>query len=274
DGSLKKYLAQKDDLHAGRTLRPDPEGTTVKDLANHFLNQKKRAVDVGELSPRTWTDYKEACDLAVTAFGKNRLASDLAPEDFAKLRDQVAKQYGPHRLGKTIQCIRCLFKYGFEVGLIAVPARFGPGFKRPSKKTLRLHKAAQGPKLFTREEITRLLAAAGAPLRAMILLGVNCGFGNSDLGNLPSSALDLDAGWLDYPRPKTGIARRCPLWPEPVQAIRESLSKRPTPKEEADAGLVFITIRGQGWSKDKADSPVSKEFKKLLNALGINGHRN
>jgi hypothetical protein len=40
DGALQKYLEQKDDLHASRTPRPDPEALTVKELANTFLNAK------------------------------------------------------------------------------------------------------------------------------------------------------------------------------------------------------------------------------------------
>src|SRR5687768_3468581 len=46
DGALKKYLEQMDDLHAGRTPRPDPEALTVKGLANHFLNSKQARVDI------------------------------------------------------------------------------------------------------------------------------------------------------------------------------------------------------------------------------------
>jgi hypothetical protein len=45
----------------------------------------------------------------------------------------------------------------------------------------------------------------------MMLLGLNAGFGNNDCAALPISALDLDAGSVDFPRPKTGIARRAPL---------------------------------------------------------------
>jgi len=58
----------------------------------------------------------------------------------------------------------------------------------------------------------------------MILLGINCGLGNKDVGNLPASSIDLERGWLDYPRGKTGVTRRCPLWPETVEAIRESIA--------------------------------------------------
>ena len=39
----------------------------------------------------------------------------------------------------------------------------------------------------------------------MILLATNCGFGNNDCGTLPKSALDLEAGWVDYLRPKTAV---------------------------------------------------------------------
>ena len=43
DGALKKYLEQKDALHAGRKPRPDTEALTVKDLANAFLNAQAGA---------------------------------------------------------------------------------------------------------------------------------------------------------------------------------------------------------------------------------------
>jgi integrase len=272
--ALARYEEQKDALHAGRKPREAPDGITVKELVNRFLNQKQTLVEVGELSPRTWTGYREACDELVAAFGKARLVADLDADDFAGLRNTLGNKWGPHRLGTTIQCVRCVFKFAFEAGAILTPMRFGPGFKRPSKKTLRINRAKQGPKLFTAEEIRRLLNAAGVPVKAMLLLGVNAGLGNSDVGNLPLTALDLEGGWLDFPRPKTGLPRRCPLWPETVAALREALAQRKEPKDKADAALVFVTKYGQGWSKDVADSPITKETRKLLDKLHIPGHRN
>jgi integrase len=185
----------------------------------------------------------------------------------------MAKKWGPHRLAVTIQHIRSIFKHAFDAGLIDRPIRFGPGFKRPTKKTFRLHRAQQGPKVFTTDEIRRLLAAAGPSMRAMILLGINCGFGNGDCANLPLTALDLGGGWVDYPRPKTGIPRRCPLWPETVEALRDVLSKRHRPKNEEHAGLLFITKYGLSWGKDTTDNPVTKETAKLLRSLHINGRK-
>jgi integrase len=274
DGALAKYLEQKDALHAGRLPRPDPAGVTVKDVCNDFLNAKKALMDNAELSPRTFADYKQVCGLVVAHLGKSRLASDVGPDDFASLRKKVAKTWGPARLGtKLIQYTRSLFKHALDAGLIDRPARFGPGFKRPSKKVIRLEKAGHGPKLFTAPEIRRLLDAAGIPLRAMLLLGINCGFGNADCGHLPKSAVNLDAAIIDFPRPKTGVHRRCLLWPETVQALKEALARRPEPKDPDNAGLLFITKYGMPWAKDTETNPVSQETAKLLKALHINGRK-
>jgi integrase len=273
DGALARYLAQKDDLHAGRAPRPDTSAVTVKALCNAFLNHKQSLVDAGELSLRTWNEYKAACHEALAAFGKGRLVSDLRPDDFAALRKHMAKKWGAHRLAKIIQYVRSIFKFAFDAELIDRPVRFGPGFKRPSKKVIRLNRAEAGPKLFTPEEVRRLIDAAGPSMRAMILLGINCGFGNADCGNLPLSAVDLETGIVDYPRPKTGIARRCILWTETVAALREALAKRHEPKNEEDAGLFFITKYGYGWSKSTSTNPVSQETAKLLKALRINGRK-
>src|SRR5579871_501098 len=65
DGALQKYLEQADALHAGRTPRPDPEALRVKDVANAYLNAKKEALDAGELSPRTWADYRSIMEMMV-----------------------------------------------------------------------------------------------------------------------------------------------------------------------------------------------------------------
>src|SRR5215470_14760486 len=57
DAAVRRYLEQKDALHAGRKPRESTEGATVKELCNQFLNQKQALVEAGELSPRTCQDY-------------------------------------------------------------------------------------------------------------------------------------------------------------------------------------------------------------------------
>jgi len=271
DAALAKYLEQKDALHAGRKPRESSNGVTVKEACNQFLNAKAASRDAGELTRRSFQDYEDACQLLVKHFGKSRLLSDLDPEDFADLRKKMAKRWGPGTLGNVINRMRVALKYASDNGLIDRPVCYGSSFKRPSKKTLRIDRARKGAKLFTREEIGRLLGAAGVQMKAMILLGINCGFGNADCGTLPLTAVDLDKGIIDFPRPKTGIPRRCVLWPETVAALREAQAKRPDPKKAEHAGLIFITKYGQPWAKLSTDNTLAKEMGKLLRELRING---
>jgi integrase len=273
EGALAKYLEQKEDLHAGRTPRPDPGEVLVKDVANAFRAAKDKQLEARELSPRTHADYGAIMDMMVTGLGKLRPVKALGPADFADLKSELAKRNGPHRISTIIQVIRSAFKHADDSDLIDRPVRFGPAFKRTSKKTLRLHRAKKGAKLFTPDEVRKLLGAAGVQVKAMLLLGINCGFGNSDCGNLPLSAVDLDRGIIDFPRPKTGIQRRCHLWPETVQALKDVMAKRPEPKLEEHASLVFITKYGQSWAKDENSGPLVYEVRKLLKALAINGRQ-
>ncbi len=283
-GALNKYLEQKDALHAGRRPRPETGSATVKDVVNAFLDHKEGLMNAGELSRHTWAKYKTAADLVIAHFGKARLASDLDPQEFAGLRKRMAAKWGVYRLGDMIQHVRSIFKHGHDTRLLPLPVCFGPGFARPSKKAQRLHRAAQGPKLLTVQEIRAMVQGAlvvgkngpelvrpSPQLRAMLLLGVNAGFGNADCGKLPLAAVDLNNAVIDYPRPKTGIARRCPLWPETVEAIRAALAKRPAPKRPEDAALVFLTRCGASWARDNYTSPLVLETKRLLDKLGING---
>jgi integrase len=289
EAALELYETQAKDLHAGKTPRVLVEGLQLHELASRFLSSKRHLLDTRELAAQSFQDYKLATDCIIDNFGRDRLVNDLGPDDFEALRATMAAQWGPVRLGNTIQRVRSVFKFGYDAGLIERPLRFGPSFKRPSRKTLRLERNKGGKRMFEPEEIHAMLAKAGVQLRAMILLGVNVGLGNSDCGTLEMRHLDLDGGWLNFPRGKTGVNRRAKLWVETAAAIRAALANRPKPKNETDAGLVFVTQRGGRWVKtavheekdsdEKAtisvtcDDAVAKETKKILKKLGIIGRR-
>lgn len=272
DEAIAAYEEQKEALHSGRAPR-DQEGLTVYMLCARFLEAKKSLREAGELSPLTFRDYGDVCKRILKAFGRNRMVADLHPEDFGRLRAKMGKTWGPVRLKAQIVKTRVPFNWAWKNRLIDRPLVFGDDFTPPSRKVIRQHKQARGPKLFEVAELRAMLKKATLPLRAMLLLGVQAGFGNTDIGNVPLAALDLDAGWIDFPRAKTGIARRAPLWPETVQAIREWLAVRPKPKAPRLAPLLFLTCTGDTWAQPD-DNPLSKETRKLLDALDLNGHRN
>ncbi len=109
-------------------------------MCNRFRTAKLRQREAGEITARTYDEYVATTDRLVTTFGKGRLVDDLAVEDFEALRGEMAKQWGPVRLGNEVQKVRTVFKYGFEAGLIDKPVRFGPQFKKPSASVLRRHR--------------------------------------------------------------------------------------------------------------------------------------
>ncbi len=269
--AVVKWLDEKEDLLAGRTPRTPGDGLTVRDLVNRFLTVKQAHVDTREITQRHFDDLHTACELIVNAFGRNRLVTDLAAADFEQFRAGLAKTRGAWALSGAIQKTRGVFKYGYEAGLIDKPLRYGPTFKRPGKAMLRRERADKGERLFEAKQLAKIVKAASPQLKAMILLGVNCGLGNSDCGQLQFKHLDLDGGWLNYPRPKTGVDRKAPLWPETVKALRAAIADRPTPRDKANAGYVFITKYRQPWGRDESVNPISYEFRKLL--VELNLHR-
>ena len=267
----------KDDLLAGRTPRPKAGGLTLKELFDRFLTAKLARVKTGELNLRTYQDYVFVLQTVADVFGKNRLAVDLTAEDFRHLRDTFARTHGPVRLMKDITVTRMPFKWAYESGLLEHPVRFGPDFKAPSRRVRLKSMREKGRKDFSAEELRRIIETAKQPLRAMILLGINAGLGQSDIANLRESHIDWETGWLNYPRPKTEVMRRCPLWTETAEALREALALRPEPKDEDDAGIVFLTTQRRRFvritGKSRTDT-ITPTFRRLLNSLGIDGRRN
>lgn len=247
--ALTEYLAAKDDLLAGRAPRPHAGQFAVRDLVNAFLTAQRLRMNSGAITARSFQDYYATAERMAAAFGKMRAVADLRPDDFDAYRAKMAAKWGPVSLANEIQRVRSIFKWGFETLLLDKPMVFGPHFTKPKRREMRKVRADAGPLDFTAEELRALLAAAKPQMRAMILLGVNCGWGNSDIAELQQKHLDLTAGVADYPRPKTGIDRRATLWPETVKAIRKALKARPAPKNPDDAGCVFITKYGERWKR-------------------------
>lgn len=281
--ALKVYQARIDDIQAGLvkpgkvTLESVPDGLTVKRLCDTFYTAKMRSVEAGEVSRGQVRQYDIVAKLIVAQFGRNRLVTSLKPADFGKLRAKMADRWGPVRLGNAVTMTRSIFRFGWENELIDKPVRFGSEFTRPSQGVLRKHKAEGGKKIFTRDEIVSLLDAdEGKPLHAMILLGINCGLGNADVASLRKDHLDLEKGILDFPRPKTGIERRCSLWPETVKSLRTAIAARAKPKDPEHGDLVFLTRVGTPLISDTGKTSVDNlaaKFSRRLTKLEINGRR-
>jgi integrase len=259
---------------------------TLAHLCNHFLTAKLRKKEAGELGGRIFAEYKNITDLLIATFGANRLVDDLAADDFAQLRTAMTRRWGPVRMVTETVRVKSVFKYALENGLMERPIRYSSESKPPSASVLRRHRANSGEKMLEAEQLRALMDGAmmsggddgpelvkpDPQMRAMILLGLNAGMGNTDCASLMTHHVNLETAWLNYPRPKTGVERRCPLWPETVAALREVIAERIEPKRYDDCGLVFLNERGTGMIRvtDKNHTDlISLRFSALAKRLGI-----
>ncbi len=273
------------------------EYVTLADLVNSFLSNKKNRLQSGELSAHSFSEYYRTCDKLIESLGRDRRVDDLRPDDFESLRKSMGAGCNLVTLKSKINRARVVFKFAYDSRLIDRPVEFGQSFDRPSTMKLRAAKNASGPNLFSRDELLMILAAlegkpvavpdeadpvkwpASAVMRAMVLLGLNAGFGNTDCANLPQTAVKLESGWIEFPRPKTAIRRRIPLWTETTAAITQAVLQRPEAADPEDSNLCFLTERGTRFvrvqtSKTDEDRHVtinslSRRFEQLLSALKI-----
>ncbi len=287
--ALERYLSVRDYLHGGVPL-PPATGHTLDELVNRFLADRRARLEAGEISPRQYADYKRDGALLLEHLGRTPPAGGLRPADYARLRAAIATGVKGSRNATTICNImirmRSIFKWGHTAGMLAEPPNYGGAFALPSARLRRRALRTNGPKDLQAAEIRKLLEHAKAAawgqldnLWAMILLGINCGLGNTDCAELRRGHVDLKAGWLEFERPKTDAPRRARLWPETVAAIRAALKRQaamierdgPLPPELA--GRVFVTKRRRPYvALSPAGKPVDSvglEFGRLARACGV-----
>ena len=244
---LKKYYAY---------LEAPP--ASVKDTIKKYLaDLKALGRTQRHVKSMEWTLNKFA-----ESVGENRLMRTLQETDFQKWREELRATNGPVSLGNHVRRVKVLFNWAADPGRNIAKLPPKTCLQLPSRDELRKDRKKRGSKMFSREELTTLIQCGGPTMRAMILLALNGGLGPQDLALLQTS--HIKGKWIVYPRPKTGMDRTFPLWPETRQALAEII--RPGDP------VVFRTANGKEWlSRGKAgfDSPISQRFTRLCKGAGI-----
>ena len=120
--------------------------------------------------------------------------------------------------------------------------------------------------MFQPDQIHALLAACKPRERVAVLLALNAAFGLRDCVDVPETALDLDTGFVRFPRGKTGIERVAWLWPETIEVIRKYLVSRPAPADrEADRYL----LRSRGGSRVRNGNALGRRFSDAMRQAGL-----
>jgi len=130
----------------------------------------------------------------------------------------------------------------------------------------------------TWQQLEKLFAVAGITDTALLMLGLNCGFGNMDIGTLKLSDIDFENGMISHPRPKTGVLRDFKLWPETINAIKLYIEKeRGRPMDEEIDKLLFVGRRGNPMVWEEIDEKgkmnrsdaIKNRFRRLFSKAGL-----
>lgn len=275
DEALNCWLEDKDAILAGRE-RPSrvQKGITVEDVCTAYLAQQEDRYEAGDLQRVSLYNSNASLKRVCEILGKKTPVESLTPDDFARLRRKLSERFNANSLKIEIGRAKAAFKFAYDNLLIEKPVRYGTKFNPPSRKQIQRIKNESGDRSFQQEELEKLLSSAGAPLKAFILLGLNCGFGNRDCATLPLSAVDLESDWIEFPRAKNARPRRCPLWPETLRALREAFEVRPEPRSNQETNLFFLKNSGRCWvrssgvKKNGWIDDLGPAFRKLMKETG------
>lgn len=246
--ALREYDAVKHQLYAGLSASKPVKGNyaaaAVKDLSNRYLLDIKGDV-------KTYAQYKRYLMHLCKYFGGNRGWHTLTPDDWTRYGKHLRSGFAATSYNRRRAVIVAMFNHADEQGWIERPPRYGRGFRRIPLGSIRSTAKAR---LLTREDINAILGRCSPQLFAMVLLGLNGGFGAADCAALTWDAIDLDSGFIRYARVKNAIPRGVPLWRETIIALRRLRHRRPNDVR------VFRTRTGRAW--DETD--IAHEFRRAV----------
>ena len=224
--ALDRYLRMAADLHAGRqpAMKVSADSPTVKDVSNEYLTYQQQRLEAGEIGPAWFENCQSIVRDFASYVGPGCPVCQIVTDDFRRYRQKLVRSgsarrgrgLGVHTLSRSITVIRSMFKYAYDIDLIDKQMKYGRALDRPSaalkRKIRKATEAANGKPVFQASEVRALVRAAAVPMKTMILLGINVGFGNTDCARLPLRSVDFDGSLIEFGRPKTGVERVVPLW--------------------------------------------------------------
>jgi hypothetical protein len=255
DAALERFKREFPYLHAG--LEPPTESLSLSDLYVAYDNDRKTMLDTGRIKQRSYDELMAVARVVRDTLGATCPVDKITPLSLKAVSHKLAvnkkgEATSPVSHKRKLTYARMLFRFANE--MLDCKVKYKEALKSPEKRLLRERRTAAGAKMFTAEELRSLLLVADArnehAMCAVIYLGLFAGFGPTDCIHL---TVDKVRGeFLEFPRPKTGISRKCWLPAVARDAIRAS----------AEGPHV---LNGRVWNRHV----LAREFRKLCEASGI-----
>lgn len=264
---------------------------TVEQLAERYVSVRLADAHRGDIRQSSYRQIEaavaefleHAVAEPVPGCGGLRVAQiqivDLVPDVFSDFI-QAVRFKGDSYARKRAKLVIGMFRHAAEEDWITRPVKFGRRFREFAWSKSEPYKSVPP----TPEQVRKLLAHIDARIetkpnrrkkhkrggqldlraprqfKAGVLLALNGGYGSSELAQLPTAVVDLDAAIIDYRRGKTGKDHVVPLWKETVEALRLVFEDIERTRKGDD--LVFRTREGRPWAYEqpKLDDAGEIEF--------------
>jgi integrase len=265
--ALEKYLAQASYLHSGQ--RPATEvangAISITTLCNLYLEHQATRVEAGEIGLRQLHDQTKLLKDFVKWIGPSRDVSEIVTMDLQNYRAKLIKQGKcAGSINNYISAFKAMYHWAFNNEVIAAIPKLDSISKVPRDKKTK--------QIFTAEQIKKLLELANSQIKAMILLGLNCGFGCTDCSELLWENVDLKNARINFARTKTQVGRNLPLWKETVTAL-EALHKVNERVFNTYQGNKYVHVtqkeNSDGSTRMISYNHVTSEFSRLIQKAGI-----
>ena len=264
--AYQKYLEQASCLHLSNDKKPiSNSGISLKTMCNLYLDHQESRVDSGEIKQRQLYDQTRLLKPFVKFFGPNIEVAEISTFRLQEYRKNLINaSKAASTINNHISALKAMFNWAVDNEILDSIPNLKAVKKITSVKTEK--------HVFSEEETKKLLELANDKMTAMILLGLNCGFGCTDCSELKWQNIDFENNRVHFARTKTGVDRNLPLWKETVESLK---------KLSREGQWVFVTNQGNKYvrviKKEYSDgtfkllnyNSISKEFSRLLKDAGV-----
>ena len=255
--ALKRYLDQATYLHGYpcATAKGSDGSMPLRQLCDLYLGYQHARVRAGAITGRHYADQVKSLNKLMSFLGKGRRIRAISTLDLQNYKQQLQNAHSTaQRPNSHIGTMKAMFHWARRNDILE---------RIPNIDAISKGKIIQQQRhTFDSKQIAKLLSLANVQMRAMMWLGLNCGFGCMDCARLKWTDLDLENGRVRLPRNKTAVPKDLPLWPETVKALQKVARSGP---------LVFYTAEGHPWvrtrAKTQADGTVKYTTVNAISAM-------
>ncbi|MBA7624985.1 hypothetical protein ES703_32406 [subsurface metagenome] len=190
---MERYLEQATFLHNGKAkmFKTTNGNMTLKSLCNIYLQHQQAKAASAEITIRHHADQISCLKKLMSFIGQHRKINEISTLDLQNYKRKLKRAYNSaHRINLHISIMKTMFHWARKNDILD----YIPNIDAVScVKIIHKHRL-----VFTSKDIHKLLDAADVQMKAMIWLGLNCGFGCTDCTELKWSDLDLVNGKLAW----------------------------------------------------------------------------